>query len=94
MSSPLATALLGLAVAGRSVFLGHAFDNPYLDGVASLVTGLILVCTATLLAYESKGLLIGEGADPDVLRRIQALVQADPAVYAAHRPLTIHLGPK
>lgn len=86
-------ALLGLAVAGLGVFLGHALHNPYLDGVASLLIGLILALTAGLLAYESKGLLIGEGADPEVLRRIQALAQADPAVCAARRPLTMHLGP-
>lgn len=85
-------ALLGLAVAGLGVFLSHALHNPYLDGVASLVIGLILVVTATLLAYQSKGLLIGEGSDPEVLRRIQALAQADPAVCAARRPLTMHLG--
>lgn len=87
-------ALLGLAVAALGVFLSHALHNPYLDGAASLVIGLILVVTATLLAYESKGLLIGEGADPEVLRRIQALAQADPAVRAARRPLTMHLGPE
>lgn len=86
-------ALLGLVVAALGVFLGHALNNPYLDGAASLVIGVILALTAVFLARESKGLLIGEGADADVLRSIQALAQADAAVRNARRPLTMHLGP-
>ena len=86
-------ALLGLIVAALGVYAGHALNNPYLDGVASLLIGVILALTAAFLAYESKGLLIGEGADPDVLRRIRALVQADAAVLNAKQPLSMHFGP-
>ena len=86
-------ALLGLIVAALGVYAGHALNNPYLDGVASLLIGVILALTAAFLAYESKGLLIGEGADPDVLRRIRALVQADAAILNAKQPLSMHFGP-
>ena len=86
-------ALLGLIVAALGVYAGHALNNPYLDGVASLLIGVILALTAVFLAYESKGLLIGEGADPDVLRRIRALVQADAAILNAKQPLSMHFGP-
>lgn len=56
-----AAALLGLIVAFVGIFLAHYFNNPYLDGVASVVIGVILATVAVLLVYESKGLLVGEG---------------------------------
>lgn len=85
---------LGLIVAFLGVFLGHQLNNPYLDGVASLVIGLILAVMAVFLAYESKGLLLGESASPSLVRAVHALVEADPAVQDAAEPLTMHFGPK
>src|SRR5439155_18907878 len=49
-------AILGLIVAFFGIFLGHQLNNPYLDGVASIVIGAILAVVAGFLAYESKGL--------------------------------------
>jgi cation diffusion facilitator family transporter len=86
-------ALLGLIVAGLGVFLGHQLDNPYLDGAASIVIGVILSVIAIFLAYESKGLLIGEGADTRILDSIARLVKADAAIQSANPPLTMHFGP-
>jgi len=37
-----AAALLGLVVAFCGIFLGHQLNNPYMDGVASIIIGLIL----------------------------------------------------
>ena len=45
------------------------------------------------LAYESKGLLIGEGVERETLRRIRSLVEADPAVEHVSRLLTMYFGP-
>jgi cation diffusion facilitator family transporter len=86
-------ALLGLVVALVGIYLGHRLENPYLDGGASIVIGLILAAVAVLLAYESKGLLIGEGADPAIRRSIRSLVAADRDVEEALPPLTMHFGP-
>lgn len=86
-------ALLGLVVAALGVYLGHEFNNPYFDGAASIVIGIILTVTAVFLAYESKGLLIGEGADDEVLDRLMSVVRAEPTILSARRPLTIHFGP-
>lgn len=47
-----------------------------------------------LLANEAKGLLIGGGARPSTLKTIRQMVEADPAVAAAGRPLTMYLGPE
>ncbi len=87
-------AMLGLVVAFLGVYLGHRFNNPYLDGVASIVIGVILAIVAVLLAYESKGLLVGEGADKETISSICEIAKSDPAVQRAMPPLTMHFGPQ
>ncbi len=87
-------ALLGLTVAFLAILLGQLTGNLYFDGGASVVIGLILMGVAVLLAYESKGLLIGEGVDPPVLESIREIAEADPAVTRVVRPLTMHFGPQ
>lgn len=86
-------AILGLLVAFLGIWLGQHYGNPVFDGAASIIIGLILACVAVFLAYESKGLLIGESADPEVVRRIHELAAAEPGVERAGTPLTMHLGP-
>jgi cation diffusion facilitator family transporter len=86
-------ALLGLAVAFAGTVASLALDRPALDGVASIVVGVLLGTVAILLAYETHGLLVGESADRTVRESIRSLAEADPAVEAAARPLTMHLGP-
>lgn len=86
-------ALLGLLVAFLGVFLSHQLGNPYFDGAASIVIGVILGVVAMLLAYESRGLLVGEAADDELIASVRGLAQADPAVEGVAPPLTMHLGP-
>jgi cation diffusion facilitator family transporter len=87
-------ALIGLFVAFLGVFSGHLWNNVYLDGVASIAIGVILAGVALLLAYESKGLLIGEGANAATVADIKAITQADFAVKEVLRVLTLHFGPE
>lgn len=86
-------ALLGLIIAFLGVFLGHQLNNPYLDGIASIVIGLMLATMSFFLAYETKGLLIGEGVEPETLRRLRLLVEADPGIAHVSRLLTMYFGP-
>ncbi|MEL6192595.1 MAG: cation diffusion facilitator family transporter [Bacteroidota bacterium] len=87
-------ALLGLIVALLGVFLGHTFQEPLFDGIASVVIGVILAGIAILLAYESKALLIGESAEPEIRASVTKLVMADEAVHKMSPPLTMHFGPE
>ena len=87
-------ALIGLLVAFIGVFSGHLLGNVYLDGVASIVIGIILCGVALLLATESKDLLIGEGAKPEVVADIRKIVNDDPAVDKVIKVLTLHFGPE
>jgi cation diffusion facilitator family transporter len=86
-------ALLGLAAAALGIFASQALRLPVVDGVASVVIGLILAGTAILLAYESKGLLIGESAHPETVRAIRALLAGDERILRTNEVLTMHLGP-
>ena len=64
-----------------------------LDGAASIVIGCILVVAALWLAYESRSLLVGEAADPQLVADIRRIVLDDPAVTGLGVVLTMHLGP-
>ncbi|MBP7148495.1 MAG: cation transporter [Acidobacteria bacterium] len=86
-------ALLGLVLAFLGVFLGRQLDMPALDGAASIAIGAMLCGVAVFLAYESRGLLVGESADPEQIEHIVQVATADPAVERVERPLTMHLGP-
>jgi cation diffusion facilitator family transporter len=87
-------ALLGLIVAFAGILAAEMLEMPELDGAASIGIALILGATAIFLARESKGLLIGEPASPEVQRKVLAIAQQDPAVQRANGVLTVHLGPQ
>ncbi|HEY1373772.1 MAG TPA: cation diffusion facilitator family transporter [Candidatus Binatia bacterium] len=87
-------AILGLIAAFIGVFLTHRLQNPYFDASASIVIGLILATVAVVLAYESKGLLVGESVDPEMLRDIRRLAESDPGVIKVHRAMTMYFGPE
>jgi cation diffusion facilitator family transporter len=86
-------ALLGLIFAFIGIFLGSQLGLPHLDGVASVLIGLLLCAVAVLMVYESKGLLIGEGLDRESLQSIRELVEADPGVEWVGHLHTMYLGP-
>jgi cation diffusion facilitator family transporter len=86
-------ALVGVAVAFLGLFLGHALENPYLDGVASIVIGVVLSAVAFMLAFETRGLLVGESTSPEIVASICEAASRDRAVHSVQSPLTMHLGP-
>lgn len=85
-------ALMGLGVAALGVYASHRWQMPVLDGVASMVIGLLLAGVAVLLVRESRGLLIGEGIQPATATAIRELALARPDIVAASRPLTMYIG--
>ena len=87
-------AILGLIVALVGIALGQWLDMPALDGAASIVIGVILAVTAALLAYECKGLLIGDGASREVVGGVRNILGGEAAIIAVNEVLTMHLGPQ
>ncbi len=86
-------ALAGLFIAGIGIWASHAFDDPRIDGAASIAIGAILALVAVLLARESKGLLIGERADSAVIATIGRIVAARPGIVSVNHVRTIHTAP-
>ena len=86
-------AMLGLLVAFAGVSLSQITGLALFDGMASIVIGMILGGTAIWLAYETKGLLIGESANPQVVAGIRKIVAASPEVLHVNEVLTMHMGP-
>jgi divalent metal cation (Fe/Co/Zn/Cd) transporter len=65
-----------------------------LDGVGSILIGLVLAATASLVAKETKSLLIGERADQGIIDSITQLAEQIPGVAHANGILTVHLAPR
>ena len=86
-------ALAGLVIVFAGLLLAQILQKPFPDAIASIGIALILMIAAALLGNEARGLLVGEGARKSTLRKICELVEGDPAVEAAGRPLTMYLGP-
>ena len=86
-------AMAGILVAAIGLALSQLTGNPFFDGAASVVIGIILGLTAFLLAVESKALLIGEAADPELVKGLAHLAEAKIGVVAVGDVLTVHSAP-
>ncbi len=86
-------AMLGLVVAFVGILLGHLTGWPYFDGIASVLIGLILAATGIWLVGETKSLLIGESATPDVVRGIRQIAQSCREIRYVNEILTMQMGP-
>jgi cation diffusion facilitator family transporter len=87
-------ALLGLLVALLATLFGQLTGNIYLDGIASIIIGMILGGTAIWLAYETKSLLIGEQANTPVVDGIRRIAAGSDRVKNINEIATMHMGPE
>ena len=86
-------ALIGIVLAAFGTFAATTLNRPALDGVASILIGVVLACTAGLLARESKSLLIGERADRALSDSLLRIAEAASASSKANGVLTVQLAP-
>jgi divalent metal cation (Fe/Co/Zn/Cd) transporter len=86
-------AIVGIAIAAAGIFAAERLDMPELDGVASVLIGVVLAVVAFILARESKELLIGERASERIGNSIRELAHSEPGVEAASGVFTVHLAP-
>lgn len=87
-------AMLGLGVAFLGIWLGQLTGIVYFDGIATCIIGLILAGIAMWLAFETKGLLIGESANKEVVQSIREMAKQLPGVMHVNEVLTMHMGPE
>jgi cation diffusion facilitator family transporter len=86
-------ALLGLIIAFLGVFGSHYFNEPRLDGAASIGIAILLATASYFLARASKALLIGESADPKLVDAMHAIAVATPGVRHVNGIVTVQVGP-
>jgi cation diffusion facilitator family transporter len=87
-------AILGLLIALAGIALTQTTGLPVFDSIASLLIGCILAGTAIWLAYETKGLLIGESADPVIVDGITRVLKTHRDIRHVNDVLTMHMGPE
>jgi cation diffusion facilitator family transporter len=86
-------ALIGIALAAIGSVASASLGLPVMDGVASILIGVVLAITSMLLARESKSLLIGERADRGLADEILRIARAEPGVEAANGVITTQMAP-
>lgn len=87
-------AMAGLIVAIVGIWLADTTGIYQFDGIASVIIGLILAGIAIWLAIETKGLLIGEAAHPDIVAGIRKMVSEFDIVEQVNEVRTVHMGPE
>jgi cation diffusion facilitator family transporter len=88
-----AAAVAGLFIVMICVYLSHRFNQPYIDGVASFLVGLILVVVSEILARESRSLLMGEGVSTQTRDKICHMVEGDEHVIKVQHILSTYQSP-
>jgi cation diffusion facilitator family transporter len=87
-------AVIGLTIVFICLWLGHWLNNPHLDGVASVLVGLLLIGVSLILARESRSLLMGEGIAPATQEKMKELIEKDPTVVAVLKFLSTYQAPE
>ena len=86
-------AMAGLLAAMIGIACADQFGIVWADGAASIAIGVILAGTASVMAYETKGLLIGEAASPELGQGVRAIVGRVRDVRHINELRTMHLAP-
>ncbi|CAM4348274.1 cation diffusion facilitator family transporter [Pedobacter westerhofensis] len=87
-------AVLGLFIVMICMFIGHNYNIPQLDGLASMLVGLLLVGVSMILARESRSLLMGEGISDESKKRIMEICESDPAVLKVMKIISTYQSPE
>ncbi len=85
-------ALGGLVLALGFIGMALVTGNPMWDAMGSISIGVLLILVAVLVGVEVKALLVGQSAEPQVLARMRAHLQAQPQVAQIYSVITQQLG--
>lgn len=86
-------ALVGIVIAALATFLAAHSGISEADGIGSILIGVVLAITASLLARESKSLLVGEQADRKLNEEIMKLAATEPGIERVNGVITAQLAP-
>ena len=84
-------AAIGLLIAAIGIVLAHYTENPFWDGLASILIGILLAAVAFVIAFEMKSLLVGESATRRDRTSIRLGILSVDEVHHVERLLTMQL---
>lgn len=84
----------GLIIVMILMWFSHSLQIPELDGLASVIVGLLLVFVSFILARESRSLLMGEGIASETRDKITRLAEKDAAVVKVKNILSTYQSPE
>ena len=87
-------ALAGLAIAFGFLSLAAATGDTRYDAIGSIAIGVVLISVAVFIAARIRTLLIGKSAEPALVRALDELIAADPAIEKLLHTITLQMGPK
>jgi cation diffusion facilitator family transporter len=86
-------ALIGLALAFFGLFLSERLNNPAIDGMFSIMIGILLFGVAIFIARISRDYLLGRGVRPEVHSTLERIISSHPAIVRVHDLLTMYISP-
>lgn len=86
-------ALSGLVVAGGAILLAEYTGNIIFDGAASIVIGILLFFIGFGTAKENASAILGESADPALVKEIGNFVMTIPGILDIHNVRSMCVGP-
>jgi cation diffusion facilitator family transporter len=86
--------VIGILIAFTGILLGQLLHNPYTDGIASIMIGLLLTAVAVVLVRESRSLLMGETPMPEELKKVIAIAENNDTVNKVVHHLSSFLAPE
>ncbi len=86
-------ALLGLILALFAILASAITGDPIYDAIGTMMIGVLLVVIAFMLAVEVKALLIGQGVEPHVHKKMKNFLLEQPEVDQLYSLLTLQMGP-
>jgi cation diffusion facilitator family transporter len=87
-------AVVGLFIVAICLWLSHHLNKPFIDGIASLLVGLILIFVSLILARESRSLLMGEGIKMNTKKRIRQIAEGDEGVMKLMHLMSTYQSPE
>lgn len=87
-------AVVGLVVALVAVGITAVTGSEVADAIGSIVIGTLLCVIGILLARDTRSLLIGEAATPEIREQAVRIILGTDGVEDVTEMLTMHLGPE
>lgn len=87
-------AISGLSCALLLIFLQHITGILIFDGIASVLIGLILAAVAIFMGNETRSLLLGESADPKLIKKVSAIFDEEESINHIIYIKSLQLGPE